>query len=76
MIKPKVVPPMFRATEDEKQIARDLVTHGEKLYALALAKLVLERPHGDPDDDISVLARQLLRALERLGEYREARHDP
>ena len=33
--------------------------------AVALANKVLDRPSGDPDDDLAVLARQFLRALER-----------
>ena len=41
----------------------------EKKHAIELANRVLDRPWGDPDDDLAVLARQLLRALERLGEY-------
>lgn len=34
--------------------------------ALAIADRILERPHADPDDDIAVLARQFLRAEERI----------
>ena len=41
----------------------------EKEQAIILANKVLDRPYGDPDDDLAVLARQLLRALERLGEH-------
>jgi hypothetical protein len=41
----------------------------EKEEAIVLANKILDRPYGDPDDDLAVLARQLLRALERLGEY-------
>jgi hypothetical protein len=41
----------------------------EKDEAILLANKVLDRPYGDPDDDLAVLARQFLRALERLGEY-------
>jgi hypothetical protein len=42
----------------------------EKQDAIILANKVLDRIDADPDDDLAVLARQLLRALERLGEYR------
>ena len=41
----------------------------EKEDAIILANKVLDRINADPDDDLAVLARQLLRALERLGEY-------
>ena len=49
----------------------------EMQRAIALADRVLDRPDADPDDDLAVLARQFLRAMERLGEYdpnRRARH--
>lgn len=42
----------------------------EKDDAIKLAERVLDRRSADPDDDLAVLARQFLRALERLGEYR------
>jgi hypothetical protein len=42
----------------------------EKELAIELANRVLDRPGGDPDDDLAVLARQFLRALERLNEYK------
>jgi hypothetical protein len=42
----------------------------EKNEAILLANKILDRVRGDPDDDLAVLARQFLRALERLGEYR------
>lgn len=42
----------------------------EMQRAIIIADRVLDRPNADPDDDLAVLARQLLRALERLGEYR------
>jgi hypothetical protein len=35
-------------------------------FAVRLANKVLDRPYGDPDDDLAVLARQFLRAVERL----------
>ena len=41
----------------------------EMQRAIALADRVLDRPDADPDDDLAVLARQFLRAMERLGEY-------
>lgn len=41
----------------------------EKASAIVLANKILDRINGDPDDDLAMLARQLLRALERLGEY-------
>lgn len=40
-------------------------------HAIKLAHKVLDRPSGDPDDDLAVLARQFLRSVER-----EARHEP
>lgn len=33
--------------------------------AVDLANKVLDRPNADPDDDLAILARQFLRALER-----------
>jgi hypothetical protein len=42
----------------------------EMKEAVNLAEKILNRPSGDPDDDLAVLSRQFLRALERLGEYR------
>lgn len=37
-----------------------------------LAHLILARPYGDPDDDLAVLSRQLLRADERIEAYEKA----
>jgi hypothetical protein len=37
----------------------------EFAYAVVLANRILDRPSGDPDDDLAVLARQFLRASER-----------
>lgn len=37
---------------------------GEREDAIKLANIILNQPWRDPDDDISVLARQLLRAHE------------
>ena len=42
----------------------------EKQRAIVIANAVLDRPNADPDDDLAVLARQFLRALERLGDIR------
>ena len=53
-----MVPPLFRAVEGEREVA------------IILAIRVLDRMGDDPDSDLALLARQLLRALERLGEYR------
>lgn len=36
----------------------------ERDDALKLAHRILDRPHADPDDDLAVLARQLIRARE------------
>jgi hypothetical protein len=38
----------------------------ERDRALVLAGSILDRPNGDPDDDIAVLARQLTRAQEEI----------
>lgn len=38
----------------------------EAKQALLLADKVLERPSADPDDDLAVLARQLVRTREKL----------
>ena len=38
----------------------------EKESSVILANKILERPNADPDDDLAVLARQLLRREERL----------
>lgn len=42
----------------------------EKEQAIILANKILDRPSVDPDGNLAVLSRQLLRALERLGEYK------
>lgn len=34
-------------------------------HAVKLAHKILDRVHGDPDDDLAVLARQFLRSVER-----------
>jgi hypothetical protein len=47
----------------------------EKEELISLANKVLDRPGGDPDDDVAVLARQFLRALERLSEYKQPEFD-
>lgn len=39
----------------------------EKDAAIALAHRVLDRVNADPDDDLAILARQLLRHNERIG---------
>jgi hypothetical protein len=38
----------------------------EHEHAIVLANLILERPNGDPDDDLATLSRQLLRTREKL----------
>jgi hypothetical protein len=38
----------------------------EKQRAIRIANKVLDRPSGDPDDDLAVLSRQLLRALKLI----------
>ena len=38
--------------------------------AIRLANHILDRPSGDPDDDLAVLSRQFLRALERVERIR------
>lgn len=40
---------------------------GEHKIALELANKLLDSPHCDPDDDVRVLARQLIRTSERAG---------
>lgn len=37
----------------------------ETEQAVILANKILDRVHADPDDDMAVMARQLLRAMER-----------
>lgn len=37
----------------------------EREQAVALATEILGRPYADPDDDLALLSRQFLRALER-----------
>jgi hypothetical protein len=49
----------------------DLWRTDEKTFAIILASKILERPYGDPDDDLAVLSRQLLRALERESKLQE-----
>ncbi len=38
----------------------------ELTHAYLLADKVLDRPNADPDDDMAMLARQLMRTLEKL----------
>ncbi len=38
----------------------------EREKAFRLANEILDRPHDDPDDDLAVLARNLLRTKEKL----------
>ena len=45
----------------------------EREEAIKLANKVLERPNGDPDDDLAMLSRQLLRATELRDLYAELR---
>ncbi len=42
----------------------------EKADTIKLANKILEDPHADPDDDLAMLSRQFLRALETI----EAQH--
>lgn len=42
----------------------------ERDDAIALANRLLDEPHADPDDDLRVLARQLIRATERTDKRR------
>lgn len=44
----------------------------EREQALILANAVLDDPYYDPDGDMSVLARQLLRRTEELEAYKAA----
>jgi hypothetical protein len=44
----------------------DYLKMPEADYALLLANKILDRINADPDDDLAILARQLLRARERL----------
>ena len=37
----------------------------EKVAAIVLANKILDRVNADPDDDLAILARQFLRALEQ-----------
>lgn len=41
----------------------------ERGRALILAAAILDRPSGDPDNDLAVLARQLTRAQEEIDEW-------
>jgi hypothetical protein len=43
----------------------------ERERALALATLILDRCDGDPDDDLSVLSRQLIRAQQEVDALRK-----
>lgn len=40
----------------------------ERQEAIELANHILDRPNGDPDDDLAILARQLLRMIEAAKE--------
>lgn len=44
----------------------------EKEEARVLANRILDRINGDPDDDLAILSRQLLRADEELEELKAA----
>lgn len=46
----------------------DPKTTSEIQEAIKLANKVLETPNRDPDDDLSIMSRQFLRALERIAE--------
>jgi len=50
-----------------------LAENTERSLARGIANRVLDRPNADPDDDLAVLARQLLRAHERLDAERKWR---
>jgi hypothetical protein len=55
-----------------ESLADQMFSHimsAEKELAIKLANKMLDRINADPDDDLAVLSRQFLRALERLGEY-------
>lgn len=40
----------------------------KRRFPAVFASKILDRPSGDPDDDLGILARQLLRADERMRE--------
>ncbi len=44
--------------------------------AITLARLILDRPNAFADDDLAILARQLLRAIERLDQIQRALSSP
>lgn len=44
----------------------------EKQYALGLANRLLDLPYADPDGDLCVLSRQLIRRTEEADKLREA----
>lgn len=44
----------------------------EREQALLLANAILDRNFDDPDDDLAILARQLLRRTEELEAYKAA----
>lgn len=46
-------------------LAQGVPPPSERAQAVTLATLVLDRPNADPDDDLAILSRQFLRALER-----------
>lgn len=45
----------------------------EEQYAPILANKILDRANADPDDDLAILARQLLRTHERLAQFNGCR---
>lgn len=47
-------------------------TIDEQASAVALANRLLDQPYADPDDDLRVLSRQLLRRQEELNKYKAA----
>lgn len=49
---------------------KEPVPTNERAFAVALANRVLDRPYGDPDDDLAVLSRQLLRRHEEIDALR------
>lgn len=66
---------LTQPAESGAEALSGLAVASERERAILLANTVLDRANGDPDDDLAVLARQLLRALERLGEHQPPRDD-
>lgn len=55
----------FIHQKEGKVTHKPTLVFDEFAHAKKVAAALLDRPHADPDDDVSILARQFLRLVER-----------